>query len=384
MQALEPKTIRFFHQVDDPHSHQMLCLLPALREAQGVQVDLRVVPPPTPEHDPEPERARLFLAQDAQEWARFYDVPRVGGQSLDPEAVRGAQSQCVALKGPEALERAVEICGALWRGEPLVPAAPVEQEVLRNQHALHRGGYYRGGSIFFEGEHYPGLARWTMLEHKLGAQAASTLTAKAAPEPPVRRSRPGVELSWFYSFRSPYSYLSVAQMRPLLERYDVKLRLRPVLPMVMRGMQVPFRKRLFLARDAKRIATLRGQAFGRLADPLGVGVERLLAVLELAEARGRTLDFVEAAGRAVWAEGIDVAADAGLFQVAEAAQITPEEVRACLKEDGWRARAEANQAELLARKLWGVPCFVLDDDYSTWGQDRLFMLEARLPLRPVP
>jgi len=378
--GLSPKRVRFFHQVDDPHSHQLLCLLPELSRRFNVQVLLHVVPPPTPDQDPEPELAMDFIDRDAREWARLYEVEPVGQRAWTDEDRRAAQSRFLAMKGPDLLEQAVELSRALWAGATVDAVADPTAGLAAHQARLHRGGYYRGGSVFFEGEHYPGLARWRMLEAHLGGREGSILRPRSMPEPAVSRAKPGAELQWFYSFRSPYSYLSVEPVRRLVDTYDVQLKIRPVLPMVMRGLQVPFRKRLFLVRDAKRVALQRQQPFGLLADPLGLGVERLLAVYPLAEARGHGLDFLQAAGRAVWAEGVDVATDEGLFGVAESAEISPEEVKAAILDEGWRAMAEDNQADLLAHKLWGVPAFVMDG-FSTWGQDRLFQLQARLSPR---
>lgn len=384
-----PRRIRFFHQVDDPHSHQLLCLLPRFSAQHGVPVELRVVPPPTAPHDPDPERARRFAARDAEEWARLYEVERVAG-SPSPEAVRAAQGALLKLRSPGGLERAVQICRGLWSGAVLPEQEEPTAGLRANQAELHRSGYYRGGSLCFEGEHYPGLARLTRLEAAIGATGANgavdgavdrgVLVPRAAAQPAIARLPAGARLDWFYSFRSPYSYLSVGPMKALAARYDVDLRIRPVLPMVMRGLQVPFRKRLFLVRDAKREALARGLPFGRLADPIGVGVERLLAVFEVAQARGEGLALLEAAGSAVWGEGIDVATDAGLDAVAGRVGLTPTDVRAALADEAWRDRVRDNRQALLDLGLWGVPSFSVPG-FATWGQDRLFMLEARLPPR---
>ncbi len=43
----------------------------------------------------------------------------------------------------------------------------------------------------------------------------------------------------------------------------------------------------------------------------------------------------------------------------------------------WRERADANRQALLDMGLWGVPSFRYGDQV-TWGQDRLFWVEAML------
>ncbi len=43
-----------------------------------------------------------------------------------------------------------------------------------------------------------------------------------------------MEVEVFYSFRSPYSYLSTARMRELVARYDLEFNIRTVLPIAVR------------------------------------------------------------------------------------------------------------------------------------------------------
>lgn len=378
------RRVRVYHQVDDPHSHQLLCLVPALCERFDLEAELRVVPPPTLEHDPEPEKARRFIERDAQEWSRHFEVEAVDRPAKEGE-LSGAQVELLRHQRPSDFARAVRISRDYWSGRRFESSEDPTQGLVKNQMELHRTGYYRGGSLFFEGDHYPGLARLDELQRRLsgddhGPSRAPTRLLRPRDRVEVERLPPGTMLEWFYSFRSPYSYLSVDLVRALLERYDVEVRIRPVLPMVMRGLKVPFRKRLFLARDAKRLADARGLPFGRLADPVGVGVERLLAVWPRARARGRALEYLAEVGRAVWGEGLDVATDEGLYEVAGRVEIGEGEVRAALEDEGWREEVEDNRRALAGLDLWGVPSFALPG-FATWGQDRLFMVEARLPPR---
>lgn len=60
-------------------------------------------------------------------------------------------------------------------------------------------------------------------------------------------------------------------MRRLARRYGADLRLRYILPMVMRGLPVPLVKRRYILLDAKREADRAGLPFGRIVDPVGGG-----------------------------------------------------------------------------------------------------------------
>ena len=80
----------------------------------------------------------------------------------------------------------------------------------------------------------------------------------------------------------------------------------------------------------------------------------------------------------VFAEGVDAGSDAGLSLIASRAGLSAADVAAALADSGWRAVAEANRADLLARGLWGVPSFRINERPAVWGQDRLWMLEQDL------
>jgi len=70
----------------------------------------------------------------------------------------------------------------------------------------------------------------------------------------------------FFSFRSPYSYLSVGRYRAMTEEYDLEIALRPVYPLALR--QPDFFERNhpnwlgYTMRDMFRVAQFHGIPFG--------------------------------------------------------------------------------------------------------------------------
>lgn len=184
-------------------------------------------------------------------------------------------------------------------------------------------------------------------------------------------------LDFFFSFRSPYSYLAGPRAFALAERYDVDLRFRGVIPMAMRGQSVPREKRLHTLRDAKREAVRLGMPFGRIHDPIGAGAMRCLLVAEHAVDVHRERAFVLVASRAIWAEAIDVASDDGLARVCEWAGLDWDACSAALHDPAMRARVDEDTAALAEAGLWGVPSFVFEGE-PFWGQDRIEYLEIAL------
>jgi len=184
-------------------------------------------------------------------------------------------------------------------------------------------------------------------------------------------------VEFFFSFRSPYSYLAGPRAFALPERFEIELAFRGVIPMVMRGQKVPREKGLHTLRDVAREADRLGIPFGRIHDPLGQGAIRCLVVSEHAVDVGREREFVLGASRAIWGEAVDVSTDAGLQGVCERAGLSWAGCLTALADPAMMARVEANTAALGELGHWGVPVFSLAGELF-WGQDRIEDLELAL------
>jgi 2-hydroxychromene-2-carboxylate isomerase len=184
-------------------------------------------------------------------------------------------------------------------------------------------------------------------------------------------------LEFFFSFRSPYSYLAAPRAFALPERFDVELAFRGVIPMAMRGQAVPRAKRLHTLRDAAREAERLGMPFGRIHDPIGDGAMRCLLVSEHAREIGWEREFVLEASRAIWAEAVDVSRDPGLRLVCERAGLAWSDCEAALENDRYLAQVRANTDALVKLGHWGVPLFAFQGELF-WGQDRIEDVEAAL------
>jgi 2-hydroxychromene-2-carboxylate isomerase len=141
----------------------------------------------------------------------------------------------------------------------------------------------------------------------------------------------------------------------------------------MRGMQVPRAKLLYIAKDTMREADRRALPYGKIADPVGAGVERCLAVFQYAESEHKGRDFLLNAGVAIWSEAVDVATDKGMRKVTGRTGLFWPEVVAAMDSDAWRAQSEENRESMMAAGSWGVPTLRLGDEVF-WGQDRDWLL----------
>lgn len=184
-------------------------------------------------------------------------------------------------------------------------------------------------------------------------------------------------VEYFFSFRSPYSYLSAERAFALAQRYRIELVWRGVRPMAMRGQPLPRSKQFYILRDAAREAARLGLPFGDIYDPLGEGVWRCLTIAEYAQTQNKLAPFVIAASRASWGEGLNVAEDAALQKICQSVGLLWKECRAAIGNSDYRQRVEDNTARLGELGQWGVPTFVFGKE-CFWGQDRIEDLELAL------
>ena len=188
---------------------------------------------------------------------------------------------------------------------------------------------------------------------------------------------PTEPIEYFFSYRSPYSYLSVPRVYALPDSYAVNIVYRGVIPMVMRGQAVPREKGIHTLRDTKREANALGMPFGPVYDPVGEGAMRCLLVGEYAVDKGLEREFLLSASQGIWSEAVDVSTDKGLRLVAERAGLDWEGVQSAVENEAYRSRVDGNVAALEGHDHWGVPTFVFRDEIF-WGQDRIVDLEVAL------
>lgn len=379
--------VRYFHQADDPYSHLAVQLLARLQAAYGVPVEVFLVPAPEVSAAPEPERLAAWSLRDAVPLAAAHGLDWPAG-AVHPTAARLAQAQqalaSAALLGADFADQAARIGQALWTADDnalaAFPKAPADDLLSKGQEARSAGGHYLGGVFQYDEQWFWGPDRFHYLEATLsphrrpGAQPAARLLQES---PEADRPTGGI-VDFFLSFRSPYTHLAVRRVRELTERCGATLRLRPVLPMVMRGLPVPMEKRIYITRDCWREAVRMGIPFGKVHDPVGLGVERGMGVMARAMALGKGAAFAESFLAGAFADGIDATTDEGLATIAERAGLTADDIAIGLADEAWRDTAEANRQEMFDLGLWGVPSFRVVGRPGHWGQDRLWAIEQDL------
>jgi 2-hydroxychromene-2-carboxylate isomerase len=245
----------------------------------------------------------------------------------------------------------------------------------------------------YEGEWYWGIDRLHYLEARLGSLGARRPDAPAGPSAVLTRRAPPsiggnrrISLEFFPSLRSPYTQLSYPRVRELAARYPVDLLVRPVLPMMMRGVKADRRKGVYILQDTKREAERLGIAFGDIWDPFGEPVKRAYSLFPYAREQGKAFEYLHAYSNAVWSERVNAWEEAGLKSIVERAGLSWEQARAYLDNPDWEPELERNVADMLAAGSWGVPTLRLppadgQPEFTVWGQDRIWLIEEEIARR---
>jgi 2-hydroxychromene-2-carboxylate isomerase len=400
--------VHYFHQVDDPYSHLAAQLLEPLLERFDIELEIHLVGPPPDSAAPERERLVAYSRVDAQRIAEARGLAyRDGACQPAPELVNAATRVLATATSPRSFASLAPRAGeALWDGDAeALEALEIDQyvdpgfdiaPVLARGDALRaKLGHYLGAVFHYAGESYWGVDRLGYLESRLASlgvqrKAASQLLAPRLEigREAIDASSAGLTLETFLSLRSPYSYIAIPRTLELVARTGVALKLRPVLPMVMRGLAVPASKRMYITLDTKREAESVGLPFGRICDPVGKPVERGFSLFGYAREKGRGAEYLLSFGRAAFAEGIDTGTDGGLRHVVAAAGLDWEDASRNFDQDGWRQELEENRQEMLSLGLWGVPSYRLVGpggyEFATWGQDRLWLVENEIRKNAAP
>ena len=200
----------------------------------------------------------------------------------------------------------------------------------------------------------------------------------------------------YFSFRSPYSYLSIGRYRAMTEEFDLEIALRPVYPLAVR--QPDFFERNhpnwigYTMRDMMRVAQFHGIPFGPpRPDPIVQNVmtreiaaeqphiHRITRLGQAAARRGKGLVFAHEAARLIWggAEGWNEGKHLAGAATRSGLDLAELDAEVAAEPEALDAEIAANQAALEAAGHWGVPTLVFAGE-PFFGQDRIDMVRWRM------
>ena len=392
--------VSVFLQIDDPYSYVLSHFLPSLAKQYDIELRLFLSQARGDEYQPAPGLLAEYAVLDCARLTKELGVAFLDKGSLPPTEHRVGLSDAVAAAASDDFgDELLQALEVYWRGDATAaadlsatgtqPGLAIDM-VAKSQELQKNLGHYNSAMLYYGGEWYWGVDRLHYLMDRLDDLGIAT---SDAPDPKLASIKQAMQVSlpikppaaakdlppieFFHSPRSPYSYLMLRRTYDIAAAFGIELVMRPIMPMVMRGMQVPMLKLKYIAMDSVREARRKGIPYGHLADPVGPGTERLFGVYQYAKSENKHLDFLLNAGVAIWAEAIDIATDAGMRKVTGRTGLFWPDAEAAMHDDGWRESIDTNREDMLSSGSWGVPT-IRTGDFLSWGQDRDWMLVRHL------
>ena len=397
----QPHVVEYFHQVDDGYSHLAAQALGALTERYNIDLQCHLVSGPIGENAPEPDLLTELSRYDASKIAPYYGL--VFPQNRDAPSAKLLEMTKSILAGfssQDFVTHTATVGNALWSGSETVLQALAEQfgsttdSEVKAKHDLgnaRRGSlkHYSGAMFYYGGEWYWGVDRLYHLEQRLHALGADRNldTPKIMPKQEVSvgklRDNGSLTLELFGSVRSPYTAIVFDRVLALAETTGVTLNVRPILPMVMRGVSATREKGIYIFTDAAREARASNVPYGDFYDPIGEPARRCYSLYPWACSQGKGNALLSSFLSAAFAQGINTNNDRGLRQVVENAGLDWASAKQIVGQDGWQEILEDNRLAMYDSGLWGAPSFrLLDADKNVvlalWGQDRLWLFEREI------
>jgi 2-hydroxychromene-2-carboxylate isomerase len=401
VEAGAPHRVDYFHQVDEAYSCLTAQILGRFAERYDIDLHCYLVRGQEGKNAPEPTMLARLARYDSHLIAPGYGL-HFPEHSEAPETqhVDVATRILAAQSMSDFPAVALLVSEALWQGDGAVldrlaseygsvtgdtAAAALEVGTARRRDLKH----YSGAMFHYGGEWYWGVDRLYHLEARLAA-----LGADREPSKPPIAPRPAVDpgnlvdagdytLEFYASLRSPYTAVIFDRAVAFAKQAGVTLKLRPVLPMVMRGVPATREKGMYIFMDAAREARAADVPYGHFYDPIGDPARRCYALFPWAASQGKGVALCSSFLRHAFVLGVNTNNARGLRKVVEAAGLNWSDAQAHRRDTQWEALLEDNRQTMYASGLWGVPSFRLlnpagDPLLATWGQDRLWLVAHRL------
>ena len=399
--------VHYFHGVADPFSALAVQTLTTLSEAYNVDIRCHIASGAQGDYIGDGERFDRWAFQDASDIAGFYGLgwPSSGELSSSSDFADALSALSSAGTTPDFASAARRVFDSVASdalgGSKSASESDSRAKITDQCAAFERGdavaagnklrkswGHYGTGMFYFEGQWYWGLDRLRVLESRLISEGlASDDRGVLFPQPSTDQlsnlKESDVELEYFPSLRSPYTAIGHARVLDLIERSNVRVNVRVVMPMMMRGVPAPIAKGQAILTDAAREGRYFGSPMGRIVDPFGEPIKKAYAFLPEVRQRGLLMSFVTEYLQSAWVEGVDVTCERGLKAVLQRAGCPADLVP--VSEPEWRNEVEQNLAIMHEHDLWGVPSFRVtgggQPPFACWGQDRIWRVAKELMAR---
>ena len=397
-----PHEVLYFHKVDDPYSHLTIQYIEKLKSSFDIILKPVLVGEEDPKSIHEPSLYSVYCLEDAKRIAPFYGIELSADSYPKNDLIDKANSILSVVEDKDFSEVGSIVSDALWHDnetalDELAKKYNATKDVVKSK--IEQGnklrndkGYYFGSAFYYEKELYWGVDRIHHLEDRLtelGIKKELINEPICAPEitaPSILRSDRSVQLSYYPSLNSPYTYVSAKRVRELREDYPINLITKPVLPMLMRNMTIPAFKGKYIISDAAREGRKNDYAMGKIYSPIGKPARRAYSLFPIVDEAGKGFEYIDDLLYASFHEGINIGEEDYLKSLIDKLELNWSEIKKSLGTKQWKKVLDDNLKDMYEGNCWGVPSFKITDSdgsnpYYVWGQDRMWLLKEEINKR---
>ena len=366
----------------DPYSYLLVQVLPELEQRFNVSFKIYFVAGTNHDISANNKLWQQWAKSDVNQLAKRYQLDEVT-QYPSVDDINTGQQEWQLL--PKTVANAVDVFHKTWQkkyDDIYALSTPVINALLNNQEKQKRRGHYLPATIRFMNQWYWGLDRLSHFETLLNQQQVNKINQnshylKTQLQFVDIRRKPQEIITVYISLRSPYSYLGLIQVKKLASHYRIKLDVKLVMPMIMRGLSVSRLKQKCIFVDAAREAKAKGIPLYKFADPIGQGVLNGYQFFYYAKYCQCEIDYLLALFKAVYVDGVDLSKIRNVKKIVEQVGLDYDAALHFSKHNPWRADIDENEKYLFEKGFWGVPVFEYRE-LSVWGQDRLWQIEQAI------
>ena len=397
-----PHEVLYFHKVDDPYSHLTINFLEKFYAKYDIHLKSVLVGDEVKETVHEPTLYGDYCLEDVKKIAPFYGVDFPATTYPESSLVNLANSILTAVKADNFIDVAKTVSEALWGGnaQKLIDlntkfsasADEVKTNLKKGNEVRNSCDYYFGSAFYYEKELYWGVDRLHYLESRLTELGLNKeqnndpvcILNTSAPE--TLESETKVNLHFYPSLNSPYTYVSAGRVKDIKEHYPVNLITRPVLPMLMRKMTIPTYKGKYIISDAAREGRTHNFEMKDIYSPIGAPARRAYSLFPLIDEKGKGFDYIYDLLKSSFHDGINIGDENYLKGLVARLDLDWNEIGKELNTKKWKKVLNDNAKDMYAGNSWGVPSFKVTNSDGTnpfyvWGQDRIWLVKEEINKR---
>ncbi len=394
-----PHEVLYFHKVDDPYSHLTVHYLDKFKDSYNIELKPVLVGEENPAALHEPSLYKDYCLEDVKKISSFYNVDFKGNSYPDNNLVNMANSILSSVPDSKFSEIAKIVSFALWQKdhsklkELKITYNSSQEEIshkLKVGNAIRNNcDYYFGSAFYYEKELYWGVDRLNHLEERLTELGVNKTTDNEpicllqTKAPQTLSSEKKVNLTYYPSLNSPYTFISAKRVRDFKKDYPINLITRPVLPMLMRMMIIPTYKAKYIISDAAREGRKYGYEMKEIFSPIGRPARKAYSLFPVIDSHGKGFEYIDGLLKASFQDGINIGDEGFLKTLVTHLDLNWDIVKDDLNTRKWKKVLNDNCKDMYSGNCWGVPSFKItnsdgSDPFFVWGQDRMWLIKEEI------